>query len=132
MSFANYLENELMDHVFGRSWTAPSTIFVGLSSTDPTEDGSGITEVISANNGYARIPTTGADWTVASDGAIANSADLSFSSANSAWGIQSWVFLADQGSAGNYLGSNTLTSSKDIQQGDTPKFSAPNLLITLD
>ena len=136
-SFCDYLEKEVLDHIFGagtRDFTSPTNIFVGLSSTDPTDDGSGITEVISANNGYARISTGNANWSPASGavGTIQNSTELSYAQANSDWGIQSFFFLSDQGSAGNYLGHGTLTNSKDIQQGDTAKYSVQAITVTLD
>lgn len=137
MSLNNYLELEILDHIFGagnRNYSSVVTVFVGLSSTDPTEDGTGITEVISANNGYARVPTTDVNWTAASGttATLQNSTDIAFTTATSDWGIQSFFFLADQGSDGNYMAYATLTTSKDITEGDTAKFSAKQLTITLD
>lgn len=137
MSLNNYLELEILDHIFGagtRDYTSVVTVFVGLSTTDPTEDGTGITEVISANNGYARVPTTATNWTVSSGttATLQNSTDIEFTTATSNWGIQSFFFLADQGSDGNYMAYATLTTSKDITEGDTAKFSAKTLTVTLD
>ena len=52
MSFSNYLETELLDHVFANNaYTSPSSVYVGLFTTSPAEDGSG-TEV--SGGSYAR------------------------------------------------------------------------------
>ena len=40
-SFSNYWENELLDHLFGKGSYTPPTIYVGLSTTDPGDDGAG-------------------------------------------------------------------------------------------
>ena len=66
MSLSDFLELELLDHVFGagnRDYTSPANIFVALSSTDPGEDGAGITEP--STGGYARQSTDDTDWSIA-------------------------------------------------------------------
>ena len=37
-SFANYWENEILDHLFGKGSYTPPTIYVGLSTADPADD----------------------------------------------------------------------------------------------
>ena len=45
MSFTNFLETELLDHVFGgNAYTSPGTVYVGLFTAAPGEAGGG-TEV---------------------------------------------------------------------------------------
>ena len=52
MSFSDYLEDKLLNHVFaGASYTAPTTIYVGLHTTANTDAAAG-TEL--SGNGYAR------------------------------------------------------------------------------
>ena len=42
MSFSNYLETELLDHVFTNSaYTAPSTLYLALFTGAPGEAGGG-------------------------------------------------------------------------------------------
>ena len=67
-SFADYWENEILDHLFGKGSYTPPTIYVGLSTADPVDDASGLAEP--SGNSYARIATAGADWNVASGGMI--------------------------------------------------------------
>ena len=52
MSFTNFLETEILDHVFaGAAYTAPSTKYLALFTGAPGETGGG-TEV--SGGGYAR------------------------------------------------------------------------------
>ena len=39
---SNYLENKLLDHILKNvSYTSPTTVYVGLFTSDPTDAGSG-------------------------------------------------------------------------------------------
>jgi len=50
--FSNYLENKVLDHVLRNvSYSSPTTVYVGLYTSDPTDAGSG-TEV--SGGSYAR------------------------------------------------------------------------------
>jgi len=129
-SFADYWENEILDHLFGKgSYTAP-TIYVGLSTADPTDDASGLAEP--SGNSYARVATAGADWNVASGGAIANANDITFPEATGSWGTITHFAIFDAASAGNMLAHGALNVSKSISSGDTAKFAAGDLDVTLD
>ena len=67
MSFSNYLEDAVLNHVFGgSSYTAPTTLYVALFTSAPSDTGGG-TEV--SGGAYAR--QTGA-FTVSS-GTASNS-----------------------------------------------------------
>lgn len=72
--FTDYLEDALLDHVFGgTTFTQPSSIEMALSTTVISDDGTGITEPI--GNGYARQTVT---FAASSGGSKANSADVDF------------------------------------------------------
>jgi len=129
-SFADYWENEILDHVFGKGSYTPPTIYVGLSTADPTDDTSGLAEP--SGNAYARVTTAGADWNVASGGAIANANDITFPEATGSWGTLTHFALFDAASAGNMLAHGALSVSKVISSGDTAKFAAGYLDATLD
>lgn len=129
-SFADYWENEILDHLFGKGSYTPPTIYVGLSTADPTDDASGLAEP--SGGSYARVATAGADWNVASGGAIANANDITFPEATDSWGTITHFALFDAASAGNMLAHGTLSVSKSISSGDTAKFAAGDLDVTLD
>jgi hypothetical protein len=129
-SFADYWENEILDHLFGKGSYTPPTIYVGLSTADPTDDASGLAEP--SGNSYARVATAGADWNVASGGAIANANDITFPEATGSWGTITHFAIFDAASAGNMLAQGALNVSKSISSGDTAKFAAGDLDVTLD
>jgi len=127
--FSNYLRNALLDHIFGNAtFTPPANIFVALSTTEPSGDGSGVTEP--SGNGYARVSTSDADWSGASSFEIQNTSDVTFPTATGSWGTVSYFVLYDAASGGNMLIFGALTLSKEIVSGRTPSFTAGDLSIT--
>jgi hypothetical protein len=129
-SFANYWENEILDHLFGKGSYTPPTIYVGLSTADPGDDASGLAEP--SGNSYARVATTGADWNAASGGTIDNANDISFPEASGSWGTLTHFTLFDAASSGNMLAYGSLNVSKSINIEDIAKFAAGDLEISLD
>lgn len=126
MSFSNYLENKVMLHVFGgTSYTAPSTLYVGLYTTDPGEGNTG-TEV--SGGSYAR---QAAAFTV-TDNLASNTAAIEFPTATGSWGTVTYVGVSDALSGGNLLASGALTTSKTISSGDVFRIPTGDLDLTLD
>src|SRR3990172_7798517 len=121
-SLSNYLEDELLDHVFGKGSFTPPTIYVALSTATLLDGGSGLAEP--SGNGYARVQTTGADWNAASDVAIDNANTITFNEATGNWGTITHFALMDAASGGNLLVHGALSISKSISSGDTVKFAA--------
>ena len=126
MSFSDYLETEILDHVFaGNAYTAPATIYIGLHTSNPDEDDSG-TEV--SGGSYARQSMA---FTVSGNTA-SNSAAVEFPTATASWGTVSHVGLYDASTAGNLLAYAALTASKTIDSGDVFRVPLGDLDITLD
>jgi hypothetical protein len=133
-SYSNYLEKKLQDHLFGKaSYTAP-TIYLGLSTADPTEDGSGIAEPSGAA-GYARVTTAPGDWNACTlgSGLLDNLNALTFPEGTGDWGTLAYWFLSDSGTiaAGNMLVYGSFTVPKAIASGDTARIAAGDLDVTL-
>lgn len=128
MSFSNYLETEILDHVFGgAAYTAPSTLYLALHTADPAEDGSG-TEVSTSGTAYARTAVT----FTTSGNTTSNTSAVEFSTATANFGTVSHVAVWDASTAGNMLAYAALTSSKTIETGDVFRVPAGDLDITLD
>jgi hypothetical protein len=126
MSFSNYLENKVLLHVFGATpYTAPSTLYVALFTSDPGEAGSG-TEV--SGGSYARQTAT---FTVSTNIA-SNTAAIEFPTASASWGTVTYGAVYDAVSGGNLLASGALTTSKTIASGDVLRIPASSFTITLD
>ena len=128
-SFSDYLEGELLDHVFGKGSFTPPTIYVAVSTADPLDSGSGLAEP--SGNGYARVQTTEADWDAASGGAIDNANAITFNEATGSWGTITHFALMDAASGGNLLLHGALGTSKTVSTGDTVKFAAGDLDVLL-
>ena len=123
---SDYLENKLLDHVLrGTSYTSPTTVYVGLYTSDPGDDNSG-TEV--SGGSYARQSLS---VTTASGGIVTSSADLNFPQATGAWGSISHIGILDALTSGNLLMHTQLTASKDITTGDVFKISSRSLTAQL-
>jgi hypothetical protein len=128
MSFSNYLETKVLNHVFGgTAYTAPGTLYLGLHTSNPAEDDSG-TEVSTSGTAYARQTvafTTSGDTT-------SNTAAVEYPTATASYGTVSHVGVYDAPTAGNLLAYGALTISKAIATGDVLRIPAGDLDITLD
>ena len=103
---ANYLENALINGTLrGTTYTAPTTVYVGLYTSDPTDANTG-TEV--SGGSYARTSVT--------FGAPSNGG---------------WIGILDASTAGNLLYHTALDVSKIISSGDIFKISIGSLSVTL-
>ena len=127
MSFSDYLEGKLLDHLFSIArYTAPS-LYVGLSTADPLDDASGLAEP--SGGSYARVLVSA--WSRSSN-EVDNDNDITFPTATGSWGTVTHGTLHDAASAGNLLLSFALDASKSIVSGDTVKFAAGQYNVTLD
>ncbi len=124
-AMSDYLETSLFNAVLrGVAFTSPSSIYVALFTTDPTDAGTG-TEVSAAS--YVRLAAT---FAVPSNGSAANNADLIFPTATTNWGTITHVGVYDALTSGNLLFHGVLSASKVIDAGDVFKFAAGALIIT--
>ena len=130
MSFADFWEDEVLDHLFGKGSYSPPTIWVGLSTADPLDDESGLAEP--SGNNYARVETSGSDWDAASGGATANATAITFPAASGSWGTVTHICLFDASSAGNLLASVALDSSQAVTTDQIPRFSTGEIDVTLE
>ena len=138
-AMTNYLENVLINHVIrNTAYTTPGTsIYVGLighyesGGTNGGETGKTASKEKSGGS-YARVQVTA--WTspidVGTSGSITNTAAITFPTASSDWGHVSGVFIADHATAGNMLLHGSLTSPREVKNGDVFKFNATDLDIS--
>lgn len=132
---SDYLEQQIYNHIFrDDTFSKPTTIAIGLTLDIPTDDGS-YTEVADSN-GYARYPNASGDsvWdAMTAPGSGANTVEFAFDAATGDWGTVSGVIITDDATheGGNVLMHGALTSPRNVQNGDTFKFSASNLEISI-
>jgi hypothetical protein len=124
--FSNYLENALINAVLrNTSYTSPTTVYVGLFTSDPTDAGSG-TEV--SGGSYARTSIT---FGAPSNGVTTSNADCTFPQATASWGTVTHIGLHDASTSGNLLFHTPLDTSKTIDSGDIFKIASGSLTVTL-
>ena len=131
-SFADFLENELLDHVFGAAtFTPAATLYMGLSTTTITDAGANITEPV--GNGYERkaITNNATNFPAASGGAKSNGVEIAFAQATGAWGDILDFFFSDAATGGNIYCYATLNVHKVVTDGDTLTFAIGDLDIAL-
>lgn len=129
MSKSNYLENKVLDHVLGGGdFTRPATVYIALSTTDPTPDGAGTFTEPSGNN-YSRLAVTNnsTNFPAASSGAKSNGVDFTFATPSGTWGTITHFAVFDASSAGNMLFWAELTTPKTINSGDEVLFPAGDM-----
>lgn len=140
-AMSDYLENKIIDHVFrNTAYTVPTTVYIALFTAAPSDAGGG-TEV--TGGAYARVQvgpsltawngTHGNTTGVSSGtgGLTDNAADITFTTATASWGVVTHVAIMDAVTGGNVLFHGALTASKTVDNGDTFKFNAGDLDITL-
>ena len=126
--FSDYLEDKVLDHVFGgTAYTAPTTLYVALYTVAPSDTGGG-TEV--SGGAYVRKTAT---FTVSgtSPTTATNAAAIEYPTATANYGTVVAVGVLDALTSGNLLAYANLDASKVVSSGDVFRFDAGGLDITL-
>jgi hypothetical protein len=118
--FSDYLENAIINHFFRATPVAgPAAVYLAVSTTDPLDDGSGISEP-TADPAYIRQAIT---FNIAVTGTARNTtAAITFPTNTTAnWGTITHyaIFDAAAPGTGNMLMYGQLTTSKLVQISDT-------------
>ena len=113
-----YFKNLVADNVWHTEGASalPSTYYLAMSTTEPQEDGSGVTEP-SQSSGYRRVAISA--LSAASNGEVHNTARLAWPKVNSNEGVVGyWAIYdsADHG-AGNLLMGGAFVESKHLESG---------------
>jgi len=126
-AMSDYLENEILDHILATaSYTAPATVYVGLSTGSFADDNSGV-EL--SGSGYGRVA---ASFGAAASGTASNDAAVEFSAATGDWGTVSHFGIFDASTAGNLLIHGSFTASKVIANGDILRIQTGDLDVSAD
>jgi hypothetical protein len=123
-ALSNYTEKLVLDWLMtAGAVTRPTTWYLALFTTDPTDAGTG-TEVSGA--GYARQSIT-FDSGSTPAGTTQNSNAPSFSASGGSFGTVAYVGIYDAITAGNLLWYGIMSSSQTINDGDTLVFSVGDI-----
>ena len=127
MSLTNAFETHTLQYLLTTdSVTRPTSWYIGLFTSDPTDTGSAGTEV-ATGTGYARTAVT---FTVTGDTA-SNSAAVEFPAASGGnWGTVSHIGVMDASTGGNMIVHAALDTAKAINDGDVFRIPTGDLDIT--
>ena len=131
---SNYAENLALTWLLtASSATRPSAWYLALYTNDPGEANSG-TEVSGTNYARQNLNVNGSSGAFTVSGNTAsNTQTVTFPAAGSGgWGTISHVAIFDASTSGNLLFKGAVTTSKQIDQGDTFQVSSSALTISLD
>tara|TARA_Y100000592_G_C5234071_1_gene205248 strand:- start:45 stop:452 length:408 start_codon:yes stop_codon:yes gene_type:complete len=130
---SDYVENQILNCYLNQTnITAPTNIYVGLHTADPTDAGSGA-EVSTSGTGYGRIEITDKFGTASgTGGSVSSNADITGFTANGAnWGTITHIGIYDASTSGNLLFHTALDSSATVNDGDSFQISSGNLTVTV-
>jgi hypothetical protein len=133
-SFTDYLENALLDHVFGTgegkslSYTQPDK-YIALCTVAVTDTATGATITEPSSPSYSRVIKH--TWDLAAAGATENTSTITFAQATANWGTILDFAICDAVTGGNVIAYGSLTISKSVASGDTPKFASGDIDVTL-
>jgi len=126
MSLSNTYETDVLEWLLtGNAVTRPSSFYLGLFTSDPTDAGTG-TEV--SGGAYVREAAT---FSVTGDTATTTAA-VEWPVATANWGTITHVAVHDASTGGNIIASAALTASKTINTDDVFRIPAGDLDITID
>lgn len=127
-AMTDYLEARFLNHFLrATASTAPTAVYVGLFTADPTDTAAAATEI--SGNAYARQQATFAAPS-SPGGTCSTNADISFPQATGSWGTITHFAIFDASTAGNALFTGAFSASKAIATGDVFKIASGNLTVT--
>jgi hypothetical protein len=138
-AFSDFLENEILDHVFRSSaYSSPETLYVGLFVDEPGDDGDGDgNELTIGTDGYARAVLANNATTflpateVADVPTKTNNVDINFPTATGNWAPVSHFAIFDAATGGNMLLHGAFPSARIVATGDSPKILKDAMSLTL-
>jgi len=134
MAFTYFLDNKLIDSVFGGVvYSPPATLYFGLSTTAPTASGTNITEPV--GNGYARVAITNniTNFPISVNGSKTNANTIIYPISSGSWGTITHYLVYDALTGGNLLAFGQLNNAQTVDGvDDTLSFSPSALSLTLN
>ena len=127
---STYFLNQVMGNVFNTktSPALPTEYFIGLSSTAPSIDGSGVSEP-SSDASYKRVKLE--NLSEPSDGVISNTQAISFDESTSNWGTITHFVIYDAESEGNLLMYDALSTPRNVETATIVTIKQGSLSLTL-
>lgn len=122
-AMSTYLEDALLDHVFGNTAFTQPALWLALFNADPTDDNVTANEI--SGGSYGRLTIS---FGAASLGSVSNDAQVSFTDMPADTVTHAAIY--DASTVGNLLVHGALTASRVVNAGDTFNVPAGNYTVT--
>lgn len=123
-----YCEGKILDHTLKTAaYTPAATVYLGLSTADPTQDGTGWVDP--TYTGYGRKAIT---FAAASARSIAQSGAVTFDQCTGGSSTVGWYGVWDAPTGGNLLAEGALAAPKNIVAGNTPSMASGQVTISFN
>lgn len=106
----------------------PSKYYLGLSSTAPSLDGTGVTEP-ATSAGYSRVALE--NLSTPTSGVITNTDTIDFTESTADWGVMTHFVIYDAETGGNLLMYGTLSTSRTVESGSIMTIKAGSLNLSV-
>lgn len=125
-----YFLNNIMGNVFTTKTdpALPINYYIGLSTSAPSLDGSGVSEPASSA-GYARVRLS--NLSEPTNGVITNQSAVSFEESISDWGLITHFVIYDSLTGGNLLMYDALSASRSVEAATVVTIKENSLQLTL-
>lgn len=129
---SDYLENKVLDHVFGGGdYARPATVYVALFTSAPSDAGGG-TEASGGAYARAAVTNNSTNWPAAAGAVKSNGTAITFAQATAPWGNVTHFGVFDALSGGNLLYWGALNTPRSVATGDTPSYAVGQIQFTED
>lgn len=127
---STYFLNCIMGNLFQTKTNPalPSKFYLGLSSSEPSIDGSNVTEP-SSSAGYYRVELT--SLSEPDNGVVSNTSDVNFSESYEDWGVITHFVIYDSQDGGNLLMFESLSQERTVEAATIMTVKTGGLKITL-
>lgn len=139
---SDYLENQLIDHLFrGGTFAKPAALWIALFTSAPSDSGGG-TEVTGGAYARVNLPPANTNWNATQGGtsgassgtagATSNAVPITYAAPTANWGTVGWYGILDAAVGGNLLIWDALTAPRTILSGDpAPSFAFGSLAVSV-
>ena len=129
--FTQYFKNLIMDNIFNgnpESAALPNEYYIGLSTTEPTQDGTNINEPV--GNGYNRVKVE--SLSASNNGKVVNSNVVEFPQSSGSWGTVTHCVLFDGiGGDAKVVWYKELSSPQSVGEDNVLAFKPESLWFEL-
>lgn len=127
--FSNYLQNAVLNYLKGTAMpAAPASVFVALFNGDPTDAGTGGSEVTTTIRTAGRVAA--AFGAITSNTSMSNSAIVDFGAA-AAGATVTHFGLFSAATGGNLLASDTLAAPQTVAVSNPVSFAIGSLTVSV-